>query len=273
MIDKENYVNTLDELGDDVLTDALISRVFPEEFSGDFIDDKIIKVAPYSLYGCNAVINVYFPLVTIAQGSCFAYNYYLQSADLPECTEVAQSAFQHCERLLEVNLPKVTKLNSNAFQYCKKLQEIHLPEATGVPSYTFGDCWELEVVDLPKVLRAEGSSFLNCKKLKTVILPAATYIVAPFMQCPVLEKVYLPAITQLGTNCFAQANALQEVNLGPNITKIDPNAFNQTPTGMVINIPVEEGVISGAPWGGINATINYAHPYVGPNGETVTANE
>ena len=273
MIDKENYVNTIDVFGDDVLTDALITREFPEEFSGDFIDDKIIKVGAYSLYGCNDVVNAYLPLVTIVQASGFAYSMNLLSVDLPECTEVAQSALQHCEKLLEVNMPKLIRLNSNAFQYCKKLAEIHLPEATSVPSYTFGDCQELEVVDLPKVLNAQGSSFLNCNKLKTVILPAATYIVAPFMQCPALEKVYLPAIEQLGTNCFNKSTALQEVNLGPNISKIDANAFSGTPNGMVINIPVEEGVIDGAPWGATGATINYAHPYVGPNGETISDEE
>lgn len=273
MIDHENYTNTIDVLGDDVLTDALITRIFPEVFSGDFIDDKIIKVGSYSLYGCSDVINVYFPLVTIVQSYGFSYCNYLQSADLPECTEIAYGGFQQCKGLLSVSAPKCTRLNSNAFQHCEALQEIHLPEAKNVPSYTFGDCYNLEVVDLPKVLRAEGSSFVNCRKLKTVVLPAATYIVAPFMSCPALEKVYLPAITQLGTNCFANSSAMQEVNLGPNITKIDRTAFNQTPNGMVINIPVEEGVIDGAPWGATGATINYAHPYVGPNGETVTVED
>ncbi|MBR0161898.1 MAG: leucine-rich repeat protein [Oscillospiraceae bacterium] len=269
MIDHENYVNTIDALGDDVLTDAILTRSFPETFSGDLIDDKVVKVGSYSLYGANDIVNAYFPLATIVQTYGFGYALNLLSVDLPECLEVANGGFQHCEKLIEVNMPKLTRLNSNAFQYCKKLTEIHLPEATSVPSYTFGDCLELEVVDLPKVLNAQGSSFLNCRKLKTVILPSATYIVAPFMQCPALEKVYLPAIEQLGTNCFNQSNALQEINLGPNITKIDANAFSGMPNGVVINIPVEEGVITGAPWGGTGATINYAHPYVGPNGETL----
>ena len=194
----------------------------------------------------------------------------LVSVDFPLVTEVSQSAFQHCEKLLTVNMPLLARLNSNAFQYCKKLKEIHLPEATSVPSYTFGDCSELEVIDLPKAQSFQGSSFVNCPMLKTVVLPAATYLVAHFMQCYALEKVYLPAIQQLGTNCFAKSSALQEINLGPNITKIDANAFSSTPNGMVINIPVEEGVIEGAPWAATGATINYAHPYVGPNGESAT---
>ena len=273
MIDHEEYTNTIDVLGDDVLTDAILTRSFPENFSGDLIDDKIIKLGAYSLYGCNDIVNAYFPLATVVQTSGLAYSLNLLSIDMPECTEVAQSGLQHCEKLVEINMPNLKRLNSNAFQYCKKLTEIHLPEATSVPSYTFGDCSELEVIDLPKVLNAQGSSFLNCNKLKTVILPSATYIVAPFMQCYALEKVYLPAITQLGVNCFAKSSALQEINLGPNITTIDSNAFSQTPNGMVINIPVEEGVITGAPWGATGATINYAHPYVGPNGETIEDDE
>jgi hypothetical protein len=268
MIDTENYMNTLDVLGDDALTDAILTRSFPETFNGDLIDDKIIKLGAYSLYACNDIINAYFPLATVLQTSALAYSLYLQSIDMPICTEIAQSGLQHCEGLLSVNMPALKKLNSNAFHYCKKLTEIHLPEATGVPSYTFGDCSALEVIDLPKALNAYGSSFVSCTSLKTVILPSATYIVAPFMQCTALEKVYLPAITELGTNCFANAKAMQEVNLGPNITKINSTAFASTPNGMVINIPVEEGVIDGAPWGATGATINYAHPYVGPNGES-----
>ena len=270
MIDHENYVNTLDVFGDDVLTDAIIARSFPQEFTGDLIDDKIIKVGAFSLYGCNDIINAYFPLATILQTSGLAYSLYLQSIDMPECTEISQSGLQHCERLISVNMPKCTRLNSNAFQYCKNLEEIHLPLATNIPSYTFGDCTKLEVVDLPSVLNAQGSSFLNCNSLRVVHLPAATYIVASFMQCAALERVYLPAITQLGVNCFAKSNNLQEVNLGPNITTIASEAFAQTPNGLVINIPLEEGVLTGAPWGATGATINYAHPYVGPNGETVT---
>lgn len=262
------YTNTIDLLGDDVLTDAIITRSFPETFSGDLVDDKVIKIGAYALYGCNDIASVYFPLVTNINSSGCAYMMGLVSADFPEVTEVQQSGFQHCESLVEVSMPKLTRLNSNAFQYCKALREIHLPNATSVPSYTFGDCSLLEVIDLPKAQNLQGSSFVNCPKLKEVVLPSATYIVAPFMQCYALEKVYLPAIEQLGVNCFAKSSALKEINIGPNITKIDVNAFSSTPNGMVINLPVEEGVIEGAPWSATGATINYAHPYVGPNGES-----
>ena len=104
MIDHEEYVNTLDAFGDDVLTDAILTRSFPENFSGDLIDDKIIKVGAYSLYGCNDIVNVYFPLATIVQTSGLAYSMNLLSVDMPECTEVVQSGFQHCEKLVDVNM-------------------------------------------------------------------------------------------------------------------------------------------------------------------------
>ena len=40
-------------------------------------------------------------------------------------------------------------------------------------------------------------------------------------------------------------------------------AFQNAPEGLVINLPVAEGAISGAPWGATNAIINYDTPYAG----------
>lgn len=265
MIDHNNYTNTVDVLGDDVLTDALITRAFPTTFNGNLIDDKACKIRAAAFRGCKDIVNVYFPLVQSIGAHAFLENN-IRSVDFPECETVGQSAFDTCGKLTEVIIPKLRNIPANAFSNCAKLTEIHLPNVVFVNSFAFNRCYALEVIDLPGATNLEGSSFAGCTKLKTVELPSAVVITAPFIDCTSLEKVYLPAIERLGTNCFYGDSALQEVNLGPNITRIDDHAFNITPSTLVINIPVAEGAIAGAPWGASEGvTINYNTPYVGPS--------
>ena len=67
----------------------------------------------------------------------------------------------------------------------------------------------------------------------------------------------------IGATILNGASSMEVLNIGPSITSIHANAFGGTPEGMIINLPVSEGAISGAPWGAPNAIINYDTPYAG----------
>ena len=78
-----------------------------------------------------------------------------------------------------------------------------------------------------------------------------------------MEQVDLPSIVTLGGGTFQYCSAMEVVNIGPGITSINATAFINAPAGLVINLPIAEGVISGAPWGATDVIINYEVPYAG----------
>ena len=256
--------NTMDLYGDDGLMDALITRIFPQTFDGTFIDDKVTKLGMYALYYQSEIKQIRLPMVKELSNYALAHSGVtsLNDESLPICTVISNYAFQYCQSLKSVALTAVTSLGGNAFQNCPLLESISLPNYAGaVNSYTFADCTALKEIDLPKVTSAMGSSFTKCHALRKVTLPSATKLIAAFMSCNSLEVINLPAIVNLGTNQVSQSRKMREINLGPNLTTIDKTAFNQAPSGMIVNMAISEGAIEGAPWGGTDIIINYDVPY------------
>jgi hypothetical protein len=87
-------------------------------------------------------------------------------------------------------------------------------------------------------LRSTGAlSYEKVEKIKTLHLPASVTS---------LSVIGHPGMT---------------VNIGPGIKTISATAFENTPDGMVINLPVAEGAVANAPWGATNAVIHYNTPY------------
>ena len=81
--------------------------------------------------------------------------------------------------------------------------------------------------------------------------------------CTALKQLDLPSAKTISATILNGATAMEVLNIGPGVTSINSNAFGGTPDGMIINLPIAEGAISGAPWGATNAIINYDTPYAG----------
>lgn len=129
----ENFVNTIEELGDEIVLDLLITRNITE------YKDNII-----SSIGQNA----------------FNYCYYLTNVDLPNVTSIGIGAFNNCTALTSINVPKLEKVNIQTFNNTR-IKTIVLPNATIINQNGFNDCIYLTKVDLTNVTNIYANAFNN----------------------------------------------------------------------------------------------------------------
>lgn len=144
-----DFVNTIDLLGDEAVTKALIDRTITE-----FNDDVLTSVGKYAFYRC---IN-------------------LTSVDFPNVTSVGDYAFRYCTALTNVNLPSCSSHNNQSYIFgnCTSLKYVKLPLLTSWGQNMFYDCTALETGDFPKVTVSGINAFSGCKALKIVILRSET---------------------------------------------------------------------------------------------------
>lgn len=233
---------TIDILGDDAFSEALLARTMLDGQPVDLYDDVITKLRAYALY----------------------YMKKVESVNFPNVRSVGKYAFLGCSSLKKVTLEKCTNFDQEAMKGCGQVTEINAPLITSVGAYCFSGT-QIEKADFPLLLALSGNGvFANCDKLKTVILPkVTTCATSSFYRCFALEQIDLPSIKSLSNGFLTNCTALRTVNLGPNIKTISEKAFSDTPDGLIINLPISEGTIANAPWGAPNAVIHYDTPYAG----------
>lgn len=100
----------------------------------------------------------------------FANNGYIQTVNLPNCTEVRSSAFQNCTSLSSIYLQNCKSIGTNAFYGCKPLKSIELPECLEISSYAFAYCYSLTFVSLSKCSSIGNKAFSFCSNLYSIYL-------------------------------------------------------------------------------------------------------
>lgn len=156
----------------------------------------------------------------------------------------------------------ITSIGDYAFQRSTNLVITSLPDGvTSIGNYAFQNCTELALASLPSGVTSIGSyAFINCTKLALTSLPnSSTYIGAvAFQNCVNLAITSIPAgITYIRDSSFKNCTGLTEITFESTPTTITTGAFSGCTNLLTINVPWAEGVVSGAPWGATNATINY----------------
>lgn len=233
---------TVDIIGDDAFCSMIIKKTVPDGMPVDFYDDVLTKLRQHALRNMSGLESVYFPNVTT----------------------VGKFAFGECPDLKRVNMPKATSVSERCLYSCPSLEEVMFPAATSIGDFAITGK-AIKRIELPNVTSASGSlQFYGCTSLEEVILPKLVYIPASmFYGCTALTQLDLPSAMTISATILNGASSMEVLNIGPGITSINTNAFGGTPDGMIINLPVSEGEISGAPWGAPNAVINYEVPYSG----------
>lgn len=252
---------TIEKYGDDYVTDGLITRIWPADFDGIFYDDKVYQVGPYGLALQAGITEVDLPSCKSVEADGFYGCTGLTKVSMASCTLLDSSAFDSVATLTEIDFPVLTRINQRGF-YGAGLTTISLPELDYIENYVFTGCKSLVSADLPKLKVINTEGFANCTKLREINLPSCKLLFRDCLKYTQIERLDLPAIETLGVSSLQYCTKLAEVNLGPSITHIYSGAFNNTKAGIVINLPVAEGVIEGAPWGATDAVINYDHPYL-----------
>lgn len=114
---------------------------------------------------------------------------------------------------------------------------------------------------LPSDLTSIGSyAFRSCANLALTSLPAGLTSIGSyaFYGCSNLALTYLPdGLTSIGNYAFYDCTKLNELTFKGKPSSIPRNAFNRCTNLLTINVPWADGEVENAPWGAINATINY----------------
>lgn len=170
----------------------------------------------------------------------------LQSNNIPSdgtVLHIASGAFMN-SALTDIVIPDCIKsIGDNAFSNCKQLTEITIPEGCTIGATAFGWCNNLERVTLPSdITEITTYVFADCN-IKTLLIP---------------EKVVSIKEYAFGGNTNLQLVNFETVNL----PTIHEKAFLSSghSDGLTINVPwleTDEGAPANAPWGAVNATINY----------------
>ena len=233
---------TIDIIGDEAFCDILISRTIPEGMPVDFYDEAVKKLRVRAITCIDRLESVRFPNVTDVRTYGISENPALKRISLPACRTLGSNSLRGNPVLEEVDAPLVTSSGEFFLEGSRVLTSVSFPNMTTTGSGALYSCYALAEVNLPKLKSVPSYTFISCTSL---------------------EQLDLPSVTSISNEAFKNCSSLMTVNIGPGIKTISATAFETTPDGMVINLPVAEGAVANAPWGATNAVIHYNTPYSG----------
>ena len=146
------FINTVDVIGDEVMTDQIVSRTVTE-----YKENRITTVGQYAFNGCAALAEV----------------------DIPNVTRIYTNGFNGCSSLTTANVPALTGLYGYEFAACTKLASVKFPSVTLTDCSGYGPFSGsgVKIVDFPALTSIKGQPFYSAKSLRSVILRSSTVCV------------------------------------------------------------------------------------------------
>jgi hypothetical protein len=148
-----DFVNSVDVLGDDAVTDSIIDKSIIE-----YTDDSVKYIG------------------TMA----FAYCSQLMSVDCPAATSINTDAFSECSGLISANFRAVTKISMRGFVGCSSLKTADFHSYVFIDTSAFARCTNLEALILrntEKVSDLSASTSLSTSAIASgtgyIYVPAA----------------------------------------------------------------------------------------------------
>ena len=108
-----DFVNTVDSVGDEALTNSIIDRSITE-----IRDNCVTSIGNYAFQSCSALTTADFPAATSIGNDAFTSCRKMTKADFPAATSIGNSAFESCAALKTLILRSGTMAtlgNTNAF--------------------------------------------------------------------------------------------------------------------------------------------------------------
>ena len=120
-----DFVNTVDSIGDEALTNSIIDRSITE-----IQDNYVTSIGVYAFQACSALTTASFQAATSIGNYAFQACSALTTVNFPVATSIGSRAFNSCSALTTADFPAVTRISSNAFQACSKLTTLILRSGT-----------------------------------------------------------------------------------------------------------------------------------------------
>ena len=143
------------------------------------------------------------------------------------------------------------------------LSSIVLPDGITRISYGFlYDSINLKSVSIPDtVVQIDSYAFWNCINLNLTALPPNLRLIGSnaFQHCSSISITTIPAtVKQIGSGAFLNCTGITSLTFEGTPDVIAEDAFKIYTTLTTINVPWAKGEVANAPWGAVDATINYA---------------
>ena len=155
------FVNTIDLLGDEAVTKALIERTITE-----FHDDVVTYVGDSAFSSCNNLKSVYLPNVENVSDNCGLTMGSLEYLNLPKLKSIPSWAKLKAKYMY---FESATSLGSNAFTSSSQTVHIYLPSIISLSYQAFSSCSALTTVEFSMLKNFYNGEFQNCKNLKWFI--------------------------------------------------------------------------------------------------------
>jgi hypothetical protein len=216
----------------------------------------------YTFSGCDALVSVNLPAVTIVDRYAFSGCVGLSTVNLPVVQNIEAYAFSGCAALTLTGLPAtLTNLGSGAFQGCTGLTLTSLPSGllyTG--DRAFDGCTGLVSIYLPASLTSiDFNPFTGCANLTNIIVETGnpnyradngmlfdTTVSETLISYPsAAGDITLPGILVVGDSVFEGNTALTSVTL-PSAIDIGYSAFEGCTGLITVDFPVATTVMDGA---------------------------
>ena len=138
-------------------------------------------------------------------------------------------------------------------------------DLTNIGDYSFRDCSYLGYISLPDGIKTIGRyAFSGCSRFDMLSLPNSLEDILDyaFSYCYGLTIKKIPASVKNISIYSFNGTYITELTFLGKPKWISFSAFNNCSKLATINVPWAEGEVADAPWGAVNATINYN--YVSP---------
>lgn len=194
----------------------------------------------------------------------------LEKAYFPKGMTVLNISLGFSPKLTYVELPDtIETLCDGVFSWCTKLNFDELPKALkSIGGATFNSCHSLSLTKLPDgVVSIGNSAFYDCPIALTQLPPGLTNLgQQAFIFCSKLNIKEIPeGLSVIPYMAFKDCTGLTSITFKGTPESIDSEAFTGCRNITTFNVPWAEGEIDGAPWGAVNATINYNYTEVTEN--------
>lgn len=136
------------------------------------LPSTLSSIDSQAFYGCTDLKNINLSNVKYIGSEAFANCSSLNEADLSAVTNIAEKGLANTY-FETINLPECTEVGESAFEDCTA-REIVMKKAISIGSTAFRNCANLETIYIPKSTNFSGCE--GCTNLKTVFAPMATGI-------------------------------------------------------------------------------------------------